>query len=64
MNPQIFREYDIRGLVDKDLTVDVVEKLEIAPDGRVYLSCAEVAGPGRALRFDFNQAILTTVEDR
>src|SRR4051812_44364413 len=27
MNPQIFREYDIRGLVDKDLTVDVVEKL-------------------------------------
>ncbi|MFZ5468132.1 MAG: phosphomannomutase/phosphoglucomutase [Myxococcota bacterium] len=27
MNPHIFREYDIRGLVDKDLTVDVVEKL-------------------------------------
>ena len=27
MNPQIFREYDIRGLVDKDLTLDVVEKL-------------------------------------
>ncbi|MFL5320144.1 MAG: phosphomannomutase, partial [Myxococcaceae bacterium] len=27
MNPQIFREYDIRGLVDKDLTVEVVEKL-------------------------------------
>jgi phosphomannomutase/phosphoglucomutase len=27
MNPQIFREYDIRGLVDKDLTVDVVENL-------------------------------------
>jgi phosphomannomutase/phosphoglucomutase len=27
MNPQIFREYDIRGLVDKDLTTDVVEKL-------------------------------------
>jgi len=27
MNPQIFREYDIRGLVDKDLTEEVVEKL-------------------------------------
>jgi phosphomannomutase/phosphoglucomutase len=27
MNPQIFREYDIRGLVDKDLTAEVVEKL-------------------------------------
>jgi phosphomannomutase/phosphoglucomutase len=27
MNPQIFREYDVRGLVDKDLTDDVVEKL-------------------------------------
>jgi phosphomannomutase/phosphoglucomutase len=27
MNPHIFREYDVRGLVDKDLTVDVVEKL-------------------------------------
>jgi len=27
MNPQIFREYDIRGLVGLDLTEDVVEKL-------------------------------------
>jgi len=27
MNPHIFREYDIRGLVDKDLTDEVVEKL-------------------------------------
>jgi phosphomannomutase/phosphoglucomutase len=27
MNPQIFREYDIRGLVDEDLTEEVVEKL-------------------------------------
>lgn len=27
MNPQIFREYDIRGVVDRDLTDDVVEKL-------------------------------------
>src|SRR5690242_9706183 len=27
MNPHIFREYDIRGLVDKDLTVGVVEQL-------------------------------------
>ncbi len=27
MNPQIFREYDVRGLVGKDLTDDVVEAL-------------------------------------
>lgn len=27
MNPQIFREYDVRGLVDKDLTDSVVENL-------------------------------------
>ncbi len=27
MNPQIFREYDIRGVVDRDLTEDVVEEL-------------------------------------
>ena len=27
INPQIFREYDIRGIVDKDLTPDVVRKL-------------------------------------
>jgi len=27
MNPEIFREYDIRGLVDRDLTVEVVEQL-------------------------------------
>jgi phosphomannomutase/phosphoglucomutase len=27
MNPQIFREYDVRGLVDKDLTDAVVENL-------------------------------------
>src|SRR5947209_19864325 len=27
MNPHIFREYDIRGLVDKDLTEDVAHQL-------------------------------------
>ncbi|MFO0598093.1 MAG: phosphomannomutase/phosphoglucomutase [Myxococcaceae bacterium] len=27
MNPQIFREYDVRGLVDKDLTDEVVKNL-------------------------------------
>jgi len=31
MNPQIFREYDIRGKVDEDLTRDVVEAI-----GRAY----------------------------
>jgi phosphomannomutase/phosphoglucomutase len=27
INPKIFREYDIRGVVDKDLTLDVVRRL-------------------------------------
>ena len=27
INPQIFREYDIRGVVDKDLTTDVIRRL-------------------------------------
>ena len=27
INPQIFREYDIRGLVDKDLTPDSTERI-------------------------------------
>jgi phosphomannomutase/phosphoglucomutase len=27
INPQIFREYDIRGVVDKDLTPDIVKRL-------------------------------------
>ena len=27
INPQIFREYDIRGVVDKDLTLDIVRTL-------------------------------------
>ncbi len=27
MNPQIFREYDIRGIVDKDLSIETVELL-------------------------------------
>ena len=27
INPQIFREYDIRGVVDKDLTPDVIRRL-------------------------------------
>ncbi|MEV6981793.1 radical SAM protein [Sphaerisporangium sp. NPDC051017] len=40
---------------------DVVEKLEVSPDGRVYLSCAEVAGPGREVRYDFDQAALVAV---
>ena len=28
MNPHIFREYDIRGIADRDLTDDVVRAVE------------------------------------
>lgn len=37
---------------------EVIEKLEIAPDGRVYTSCADVAGPGSAIRYDFEAGVL------
>ena len=39
MNPQIFREYDIRGLVEKDLTPDVVESI-----GKAYGTYMKRAG--------------------
>ncbi|MEW6264510.1 MAG: phosphomannomutase/phosphoglucomutase [Thermodesulfobacteriota bacterium] len=39
MNPSIFREYDIRGLVEKDFNLDDVEKI-----GRGYATC--LAGQG------------------
>jgi phosphomannomutase/phosphoglucomutase len=42
INPQIFREYDIRGLVDKDLTVEVVYAL-----GRGLGTMIRRANPGR-----------------
>ena len=29
INPQIFREYDIRGLVDKDLTPSSTERITL-----------------------------------
>ena len=35
MNPQIFREYDIRGLVDKDLTPETVELIGKAIGTRI-----------------------------
>ena len=35
----IFREYDIRGIVEKDLTPDVVEKI-----GRAYATIASEQG--------------------
>ncbi len=42
INPQIFREYDIRGLVDKDLTVEAVHSL-----GRGLGTMIRRANPGR-----------------
>jgi len=39
---------------------DVVQKLEIAPDGRVYPSCAEVEGKGQEVRYDFDRAALVS----
>lgn len=39
INPQIFREYDIRGIVDKDLDEDVLERI-----GKAYGTYVKEAG--------------------
>ncbi len=39
MNPQIFREYDIRGLVEQDLTSEVVESI-----GKAFGSWLQLSG--------------------
>ena len=41
INPQIFREYDIRGIVDKDLNEDVLERI-----GRAYGTYIKEFGAG------------------
>ncbi len=41
MNPQIFREYDIRGLVDKDLTDEVARQI-----GQAFGTYIQAAGKG------------------
>ena len=44
MNPRIFREYDIRGLVDKDLTDEVVRLI-----GRGFATCLSRQGKRRVV---------------
>ena len=41
INPQIFREYDIRGIVDKDLNEDVLERI-----GKAFGTYVKEAGAG------------------
>ena len=44
INPQIFREYDIRGIVDQDLTAVTVE---LSGDSRI---CDQAMSPGSSGR--------------
>ncbi len=50
INPQIFREYDIRGIVDKDLNEDVLERIGKAFGTYVKESGAKVVSIGRDCR--------------
>ena len=50
MNLQIFREYDIRGVVDKDLTPEVVENLGKAFGSRVVRAGCKKVAIGRDVR--------------
>jgi phosphomannomutase/phosphoglucomutase len=61
INPQIFREYDIRGVVDKDLTPNVLRKLGqgfgtyMAKQGRLKLV---VGRDGRLSSKPFKEALI------
>ena len=50
INPQIFREYDIRGIVDKDLNEDVLERIGQAYGTYVKEFGAKVVSIGRDCR--------------
>jgi phosphomannomutase/phosphoglucomutase len=50
MNEHIFREYDIRGVVDKDLTPEVVENLGRAFGSRVARAGGKKVAVGRDVR--------------
>ncbi len=50
MNLEIFREYDIRGVVERDLTPDVVEKLGRAFGTRVIAAKGKTVVVGRDVR--------------
>ena len=50
INPQIFREYDIRGIVNKDLNEDVLERIGKAYGTYVKESGARVVSIGRDCR--------------
>ncbi len=50
MNRQIFREYDIRGVVETDLTPDLVEKLGKAFGSRVIRSGGSTIAIGKDVR--------------
>lgn len=50
MNLEIFREYDIRGVVEKDLTPDVVEKLGRSFGSRVIAAKGKTVVVGRDVR--------------
>ncbi|HVY56166.1 MAG TPA: phosphomannomutase, partial [Thermodesulfobacteriota bacterium] len=50
INPEIFREYDIRGIVDKDLNEDVLECIGKAYGTYVKEAGAKVVSVGRDCR--------------
>ncbi len=61
INPQIFREYDIRGVVNKDLTPDIVRILgEGFGTHMIDLGCKElvVGRDGRLSSKDFEDALI------
>ncbi len=60
INPQIFREYDIRGIVDKDLNQDVLERIGKAYGTYIKDFGAKVVSIGRDCRLsspDYSRAM-------
>jgi len=59
VNPEIFREYDIRGIVDKDLTEEVVENIGMAVGSTIGEGKIAVGGDIRFSTERFKNALIS-----
>ncbi len=66
MNPSIFREYDIRGIVEKDLTEDIIENIGRAYGTFIQQTEGKETVVGRDVRLSsepFSKALIRGITD-
>ena len=61
INPEIFREYDIRGVVNKDLTTEVVESIGRAFGSYIGKGKVVVGGDNRLSTEEFRKALISGI---